>query len=914
MRRFLQLSSLLLAFGFAGAAFSQMMDPDYAAQVKEWTTKPEFMSPLVDHLPKSGTVPSPKDVLGYTIGAPKKLTYYADMVRYYEALAKASPRVKIEKTGKTEEGRDTFIVYVGSDDAMAHLDTLKTNLAKLADPRGLSDADAKQIIETTKPMYTLSGGLHSAELGPPEMLMELTYRLATEDSPLIQKIRDEVVVAILPVADPDGRDRNIDWYNKYMIDVTDDNGSFAGGVPYWGKYTKHDDNRDINYAGLANQNFLRWYLEWHPQVMHDLHESVPFLYSFSGQAPQNPLVDPITWAELPWYSNFEMAQLTKYGMPGVWDHGYVDGWSPGYVTTMSSNHNGLWRFFEIFGNGGATTMKRTLTAGPGGGGISDVTKRTWFRPTPPYKEVMWSMRNNTNYAETGVLTALQLTSQFPKVILENFWIKSKNSIKSGSTEAPYAYVLPSDQEDPTRVAFVVHILRMQGIEVGRLKTALKLNDGTYPAGSLVVKMNQPYGRLAKTFLGKQVDPDPELMTYDDSAWTMSLMTHTTITPTADVSALQVAVEPVGDYMPLGLVKDHVGAVAYAVADHGSPNMVTLRYGLKDVPVKIAEASFAAGNMTFAAGTFVVPASAADTLKPLARQLGLDLVALTAQPKVAMHNAGLPRVAMFSTWAGTQDVGWVRYAFDQYKVPYELIFKERVLKGNLRADYDVLLVPNQMRTTKALITDIPKGKIPLAYVKSDKFKFLGDYGSSEDITGGMGAAGVAEMQKFAEAGGLLVTLGTSSFLPADMGITPKIDASAASAKVYAPGPIVEAEILQPANPIFYGYTTTTVPVRYAGGPLLRLDAELTKSEVLMRFPGGDKSVLSGLFNGADEIKGRPAVVVSPVGQGEAVMFTTNPVWRWQNVGEFRMLLNTLMNYKNLAPVAGSAKAGEAVGAQ
>jgi hypothetical protein len=232
MRRFLQLSSLLLAFGFAGAAFSQMMDPDYAAQVKEWTTKPEFMSPLVDHLPKSGTVPSPKDVLGYTIGAPKKLTYYADMVRYYEALAKASPRVKIEKTGKTEEGRDTFIVYVGSDDAMAHLDTLKTNLAKLADPRGLSDADAKQIIETTKPMYTLSGGLHSAELGPPEMLMELTYRLATEDSPLIQKIRDEVVVAILPVADPDGRDRNIDWYNKYMIDVTDDNGSFAGGVPY----------------------------------------------------------------------------------------------------------------------------------------------------------------------------------------------------------------------------------------------------------------------------------------------------------------------------------------------------------------------------------------------------------------------------------------------------------------------------------------------------------------------------------------------------------------------------------------------------------------------------------------------------------------------------------------------------------
>jgi hypothetical protein len=915
MRKLSLLSAVLVLAGFAGSAFAQTMDPDYAAQVKEWTTKPEFMSPLVDHLPKSTTVPSPKDILGYHMGAPKKLTYYADVRRYYEALAKASPRVKVIVTGKTEEGRDSIMVFVGSEDSIAHLDTIKANLAKLADPRGLSDADARKIIATTKPMYTLSGGLHSQELGPPEMLMELTYRLATEDSDLIKKIRDEVVVAILPVADPDGRDRNIDWYNKYMIDVTDDNGSFEGGVPYWGKYTKHDDNRDINYAGMSNQNFLKWYLEWHPQVMHDLHESVPFLYSFSGQSPQNPLVDAITWAELPWFSNFEMAQLTKYGMPGVWTHGYVDGWSPGYVTTMSSNHNGLWRFYEIFGNGGATTMKRTISSGPGAGGINDVTKRTWFRPTPPYKEVMWSMRNNTNYAETGVLTALQLTSQFPQVILENFWIKSKNSIKSGTTETPYGYVIPSNQEDMTRVAFAVHILRMQGIEVGRAKSEIKLSDGTYPAGSMVVKMNQPYGRLAKTLLGKQVDPDPELMTYDDSAWTLALMTHTTITPTTDLAVQDVAVDPVTEFVPVGAVKEHVGAVAYAIPDHGSPNLVTLRWGLKDVAMQVAEASFTADGVTLPAGTFIVPASATDKLKPMAKELGLDLVALAAKPTVAMHDAALPRVAMFSTWSGTQDVGWVRFAFDQYKVPYDLIFKERVLKGNLKADYDVLLVPNQSRTTKALITDIPKtkSKQPLAYVKSDKFKFLGDYGSSEDITGGMGAEGVAEMQKFTEAGGVLVTLGTSSFMPADMGIVAKVDASAASAKVYAPGPIVDADITQPNNPIFYGYTTPTVAVRYAGGPLLRMDAELTRSNVLMRFPGGDAHVLSGLFNGADEIKMRPALVVMPVGQGEAVMFATNPIWRWQNVGEFRMVFNTLMNYKNLAPT-GAAKMGPAAGMQ
>ncbi len=906
---------LLPASGPCGAQTApstsgQEMDPEYAAQVKEWTTRPEFMSPLVDHLPKSTTVPSPKDVLGYDIGAPKKLTYYADVQRYYAALAAKSPRVKIVPIGKTEEGRESEIIFVGSEESIRNLEQTRANLARLADPRGLTDNQAKQIIATTKPIYTFSGGLHSAELGPPEMLMELAYRLVTEESPLIQKIRDNVIVAIMPVADPDGRDRSIDWYNRYNINVTDYDQ--MSGVPYWGKYTKHDDNRDINYAGLANQNFLKWYLDWHPPIMHDLHESVPFLYAYTGQAPQNPLFDPIVYAELPMFADWDMVQLAKYGMPGVWDHGYVDAWSPGYVAIMATNHNGLMRFYEIFGNAGASTMKRTIStppnpavSGSGGGPLGDLSKRQWFRPSPPYKEVVWSMRNNTNYAETGVLTSLQFASAFPQVLVENFYTKSKNSVHAGMTEAPYGFVLPSDQEDMTRVQFAVHILRMQGIEVGRATAQLTLKDGTYPAGSLVVKCNQPYGRLAKTLLGKQVDPDPELMTYDDSAWTMSLMTHTTIKPTTDIAVLAAAVEPVTEYVAVGKVKERAGAPMYAVPDHGSPNMVTLRYGLKDVPIQIAESSFTADGASLPAGTFVVPASAGARLRAAASGLGLDVVALAAAPKVAMHEAALPRMAMFSTWAGTQDVGWVRYAFDQYKVPYDLIFKERVLQGKLRADYDLILVPNQMRTAKALVTDIPKGKIPLAYTKTSQFRFLGDYGSSEDITGGMGAAGVAELQKFTEGGGVLVTLGTSSALPADFGITPKIDAGTTTSKFYAPGPIVEAEITAPTNPIFYGYSSKTVPVRYANGPLLRMDAAMDKQDVLMRYPGGDKAVLSGLMNGADEIKGRAAVVVTPVGHGEAVLFTTNPVWRWQNLGEFRMMFNTILNYRNLSQTEGQS---------
>lgn len=247
--------------------------------------------------------------------------------------------------------------------------------------------------------------------------MELAYRVATEDSPLIQKIRQNVIVPIMPVADPDGRDRSIDWYYAHNVEITDY--SKMSHVPYWGTYIMHDNNRDINYSAMANRNFLRWYLQWHPPIIHDLHEWVSFLYIYSGQAPLNSLWGPILFGELPMLVNWDMSQLTSYGMPGVWTHAYVDAWSPGYVAEMATDHNGLMRFYEIFGNAGGTTMGRTIyepnPAIEGGGGKSgDMTKREWYRPNSPYQHVLWSMRDNTNYAETGVLTSLKFVAGFPR--------------------------------------------------------------------------------------------------------------------------------------------------------------------------------------------------------------------------------------------------------------------------------------------------------------------------------------------------------------------------------------------------------------------------------------------------------------------------------------------------------------------
>jgi hypothetical protein len=900
-------------------------DEDFAKSVRAWTTRPEFISPLVDHLPKAAGIPSPKDVLGHHIGEPKKLTYYADILKYYRELAAATARVKVLSIGTTDEGRELAVVFVGSDESIQNLEQYRTYLGQLADPRKLTDAQARDIIAKAKPIYHLMGGLHSGEVGPSEMLMELAYRLAVEDSPLVRQIRDNVIVSITPVADPDGRDRNVDWFNLYGPQQTEGNPQI--GVPYWGKYVFHDDNRDINYSQVSMRALLEWYLQWHPPIMHDLHQAQTLLYTFSGQAPQNPTLDPILYGELPMFANFEMAQLSKYGMPGVWTHGYVDMWSPGYLAFMSSNHNGMIRMYEIQGFNGANTQKMRLTNPAGGRGAAgrddaatvvagrgSQTQREWFRPWPASGEFDWSLRNNTNYGETGVLTALQYTSTMPKIVLENFYQKSRNSIEAARKDAVAGYVIPA-QRDMTRVERLVNMLRMQGIEIGKAAAPVKLQDGTFPAGSFIVKRDQPYGRLAKIFLEKQIFPDSNLRTYDDAAWTMGWMQHTEVKEIADKAVLDVAVTPV-DQLKVNGALSGTGSMV-AVANYGSSNMITFRYRLKDLKVQAVEKEFKLGDVAFPPGSFVVSGDAAK-VRSAVEALGLTAVGVAAAPPVPMHDLDLPRVAVFSTWGGTQDVGWVRYALDKFEVPYELIYKERVRQGHLRAAFDVIVVPSQGGSGKRLVFDIESRGKPIPYKKDERFKSLGVYGESDDITGGMGLQGVAELDAFVKDGGLLVTLGAASYFPAEFGLTPRVDATRTTAQFYAPGPIVEAEILKPEHPIFYGYDKKIVPVRYASGPLLSVQTNQnpfeppppTPDSVLMRYPGGDDHVMSGLMRGANEIRNRPAIVDQPSGKGRVILFAGNPCYRWQNFGEFNMLFNTVLNFNDFTP----AQPGKATAAQ
>ena len=1029
MRKFVVAAALLLAVVSLPAQQAvietrdpaQQQDPDFEKSVKEWTTQPYFISPLVDHLPLVKGIPTPKSVLGYHVGAPAKLTYYADILKYYRALAAATPRVRVDSIGKSDEGRDLVVVWVSSDDNMKNLQKNRDNLAKIADPRGLTSDQIKQLIATTRPHYHFMGGLHSGETGPSEMLMELAYRLATETSPLIKQIRENVIVSITPVADPDGRDRNVDWFYKGMEEQAvagaggaegargaggapasqtgapaPQAGAQGGGgrggaaLPYWGKYVFHDNNRDINLSQVSMRALVDWYFTAYPPIMHDLHESLSLLYTYSGGPPQNPNLDPILFTELPFFSNFELSQMTKWGMPGVYTHGFMDGWSPGYLGSVAYNHNGMMRMYETqsgreggagqgagrgaaggaegargargaggaegagaagaAGAGGAQSAPAQAAEGTGrgqgrggrgrgdagtpaapaattavaqppaapaaqagrGGGRAVVPTgrgggqpREWYRgiPVPTDAVANFSRRNNTNYMQTGVLSALQLTSMIPNLVIENFYRKTQNSIDSGKKDAPFGYVIPLDPKDMTRAATLVNILRTQRIEVGTANAEVKLSDGTFPAGSYIIKRDQPYGRLAKNLLERQNYPDPNLTTYDDSGWTMGLATRVDVREIKDKAILDVPVTPVKQAAAKGRVAGG-GSAGLAVAHYGSNNMIAFRYKLRNLPMRIAEKSFTAEGVDFPAGSFVI-ASGADmtAVRAAVEQFGLTAAALASMPAVATHEADLPRVAIYSSWNGTQETGWYRHAFDQFGIPFDLIFKERVKQGNLRAAYDVIVMPTQQANRQAVFA--PPAARPVPYMKTDKYKFLGDYGSSGDITGGMGGEGVDAFAKFLEAGGTLICTGNAVQFPTELGFARTVSASdSTSAAFYAPRPLINAEVVKPEHPVFYGYTDKIMPLKYLGGPLMSV-GQADQGAVLGRYPGGDANVLSGLMRGADEIAGRPFAIDVPggyTGKGRVVLFSNNPVYRWQNHAEFNLMFNTLMNWNDMGPQA------------
>jgi hypothetical protein len=620
----------------------------------------------------------------------------------------------------------------------------------------------------------------------------------------------------------------------------------------------------------------------------------------------------------------EIRTLSSLGMPGVWTWGFGEGWGHHYLDSVAVNHNSMGRGYETFGNGTAETIEQTLRSSEERDAADKpVTSREWYRPWPPDRKFKWSMRNNTNYMQTGCLAILDYTARTAPEMLRGFYRKGYNSWQKGVKEKPFAFAIPADQGDRRRVAQLVALLQSHKIEVGRTRDAFTVSEGSYPAGTYVVRLDQPYRNYAVDLLAPQKFPtDTPFTPYDDVSWALPAHYGVEAKAIGDEKIKSVALDQAKAEPEPGRVQG-TGPV-FLLRDTGQEAMLAARVRLASFRVEVAERPFKQ-TADYPAGSWIIPAQSGvgEALERLARELSLDFDSVSTAPDVPRHEAPVPRLAVWHTWDDTESVGWIRYTLDQEKIPYAYVRDDDIRAGKLREKYDVILFGNNYLGLQGQIHGIDKRWGPMPYTKTAEFPSHGVPDSSDDITGGIGWGGVASIAQFLEEGGMLVTLANGSALALEGGLVRGV--SREGGGVSTPGSELRVTFTQPDHPLAYGYPKTTsafrssytlydvrrsdrsrVVLQWGTKPRkddreeeTTTDGQSSKSEADAKAKKEEADlVVSGGAKNGDALEGMPAIIDAKVGRGRVIAYNFNPMHRDLNRSDFRFLWNAILNWKHL----------------
>ena len=955
-RTFVALCAVLCASADVLLA-QQPVDEEYTAQIRRFTTEPFFLTPLIDHLPASSTVPTPLDGNGYIAGAAEQLTYPEDIAEYMRAVEAASPRVRVFSMGQSEEGREMILVAISDEQTIAQLDSYKDMLAQLGDPRRTSEEEAARLISQAKPIYWATGAIHAPETGSPEMLMELVYRLAVDESEHIRAIRDNVIVLVTPVIEVDGRAKVVDIH---MAPRKDPDGTYPTRPLYWGKYVAHDNNRDgMSLSLKLSEHVVRTFLEYNPTVFHDLHESATYLYTSTGRGPYNAWIDPILVSEWNRLAFKEVKDMTAHGVPGVYTFDFYDGWAPNYMFWVANMRNSIGRFYETQGSRNASNYI-----------VNGNVDRQWHRPSTPLPQAVWSIRNNVNLQQSALLIALREVADNREEFLSNYYLKAQRSVAKARAEGPAAYVFPAADPRPGQQAQLLDLLQRHGAEVHRTTAPATIGEHTFGAGSYVVRMDQPFSRAVDMMLDRQYYNPDDPRPYDDTGWTFGPLYNAETVRVEDVAILDAPMQAVTERVRAGgTVENATDARAFIINYNADNNLASFRFRHRNLRMQAAQTAFDAAGRTFNAGTFIIPTSGnpgnlAQLLSDAAQEFGFTAVGVSTAPAVATHPVAAPRVAVMHTWQTTQTEGWMRLALDQYGIPFDYISVHEARDNpRLRERYDVILFGPSSNDPLQVVSGLA-GDSPMPWKKTDVTPNLGRQDSTDDMRGGLELQGVLNLQRFVEQGGTLVTITNSSMLPIHFGMAGGVRV-ADTPNLWAPGGVFRTATADAASPLMYGYGET-LGVYFNRGPVFadgqrnpaiaRADDEpdgstterrsgrggideddivqgrprdmgrqaveefrraqgdeeqqgsgggrggsqaASQARTVLRFASDPTELLisGGLTDGA-ELAHAPALVDVPLGSGHIVMFSFNPFWRSETLGSYALVFNALLHHGNL----------------
>ncbi len=836
-------------------------------------------------------VPAPESVLGFRVGQDSMLASWRQIADYFTRLAAASPMVRVDTLGPTTLGRPFLFVTVTDPANHARRDAILAGQRRLADPRSLSAADEAALVARQPVVLLVSASIHGTEVAAAQMSMEFAWRLVT-DSALAAALRD-VVVLLVPSSNPDGVDIVGDWYRAQRGTPYD------GTAPPWlyHHYTGHDNNRDWFMLTQVETRLLTraLYRVWFPAIVWDVHQmgsgaARMFVPPFAD--PVNPNLDPAIVAGMNLVGAAMASALTDAGRTGVAHQERFDLWWHGGVRSVPTRHNMV---------GILTEVASARLASPNCQSAAAIRQPAMGVNYPaPWTPGCWRLRDIVDYELIAAEALIRLARDQRAAFVQRFVAANRRAVDAGRRGDPSAFILPADSGDAGTRAHLANLLIAAGVEVHRATGALGAGGHTYPAGSIVVRMDQPFRAHAKDLLERQVYPDrrrypggPPIPPYDVSGWTLPLQMGVgvvAVTEPLDGAALE-RLDTVT--VPAGAIGGRGGIV---LLDNRANAMITgvWRALAQGARVEIAPRTFRADGRTWPAGTLVVRGGR-PALDSAARQLGFSGTAVRAidLPEGAAVR-GVPRVALYRSWNASMDEGWARWVLEQLGVPYTTVTDSAVRGGALRQRFDVVILPSE---SEAAIADgRPEGSMPARYV------------------GGLGHAGTDALRRFLAEGGTVIALDQASrFAVARLGAPARVVAVTSQggdegdrggespgrrenvSRFSAPGSIFEA-IVDQAHPVTSGMGPSAA-VYFIASTILEAGPG---ARALLTYPADRSPLLSGFLEGAQLVQGKAALVDAPVGTGRVLLFGFRPQHRGQTHGTFRLLTNAILYGAAAAP--------------
>ncbi len=838
--------------------------------------------------PTAAQIPTPQDVIGFRMGEDYKIADYTQIVDYLTQLDTASERVRIQQIGTSVLGKPLYVLFISSEENIRDLDRWKGISQRLAHAR-ITDEEAQQLAQEGKAIVWIDGGIHSTEKAATQFPPELAYRVATEETAEMQKIRNNVIFMLMPNINPDGLNIVANWYRQQL------------GTPYetsnppvlYHHYVGHDDNRDwfmnTQPETRAVTNLL--FNEWYPQIVHNQHQTAPrwariFIPPFS--APVNPHIHPGVVNGVNLVGSEMASRFAIKRMPGVVSDVTFTMWWNGGLRTAPYFHNQIGiltetahatptpRYYE------PDSLPKTI-----GNGIA--TNGTAINYPDPWRGGESHFRDAVDYMLTAAMATLSIGADRREKWLYGMYRMGRDAIEREGDVT--AYLVPPAQHDRGEAYNLINILRQGGVEVHQATQSFTVGKRSYETGTFVLYGAQAFRPYLKDLLEKQEYPDlqqypggPPKTPYDLAGWTLPLQMGVRV----DTVHEDFQVDATSVTAPVRLPARSVASSA----DYGyvlSPNDNAAAQAVNALLAEGAKVSWLAANEgAYAAGSIIIERAGVrpEQLETLADSLGLSFAGLRRAPRAELYPIQRPRIGLYKSWVANMDEGWTRWLLDQYAFDYDTLHDADIRSRDL-SPYHAIILPDQ--SPHRLLHGHDLSAMPKPY------------------TGGLGLEGALALETYVKGGGTLIAFDEASdFAIEQFGLPVKnVVQNVPSRSFFIPGSLIRT-VVDTQHPLAYGIADT-VAASFSRSRAFEVVKQERKGEggteeiekipappvaMVARYAEKDLLMSGWELDAEKHIGGKGAVAQVPLGDGQVVLFGFRPQFRGQPRGTYKLIFNAI----------------------